>query len=71
MRPNALSCACAYTDAQVKEPASPCAATWPIVNFSTVKNFALNKLAYILSGAHDIIQHWIQGGSEEYNLIHT
>ena len=30
MRPNALSCACAYADAQVIKPAAPCAATWLI-----------------------------------------
>ena len=32
---------------QVNELAAPCAAMWPIVNFSTVINFTLNKLAYI------------------------
>ena len=35
--------------------AALCAATWPIVNFSAVSNFAL----YII-----FMQHWIQGGSE-------
>ena len=58
MRPKSLSCACAYVDAHLIEPA----ATWPIVNFSTVyKNFALSKLAYI--------QHWIQGVSKLKSTI--
>ena len=46
MGPNALSCICAYTDAQVNEPAAPCAEKWPIMMFSTVYNFGLIKLAY-------------------------
>ena len=51
MCPNALSCICAYTDAEVIEPVAPCAA-WPIVNFS---NFALNKLAYNIRSKEDLI----------------
>ena len=41
-------------DEAMNEPAAPCAETWPIVNISTVKNLALNTLAYNIESKVDL-----------------